>query len=760
MICSRARLGVGLWLLAVAAAAVVGARARYSADLSAFLPRAPDATQELLIEQLRDGLASRLLLIGIEAGEAGAPLSKELARRLRLDRQFVAVNNGEATQSERDRDFLFAHRYLLSSAVTPQHFSVEGLRAAVEEQLALLSSPAGLLAKSLVTRDPTGELLEVLNQLETGSHPSSRDGVWVSKEGRRAVLLARTRAMGSDTDAQARALAAIRAAFTAARGIAHGAAAQLVVTGPGVFAVDARATIEREAVRLSLLSTAAIIALLLLVYRSLPVLAFGLLPVASGALAGVAAVALGFGVVHGITLGFGITLIGEAVDYSIYLFIQSAGAQSRGPEVTALWPTIRLGVMTSVCGFAALLFSAFPGLAQLGLYSIAGLLTAAAVTRYVLPPLLPRRVRLRDLRPLGRSAARLLQRSGRARALLLLLALAAAAVLYLHRETLWNRELSALSPVSPRAQMQDAILRADLGAPDVTTLVVVSGSDLESTLRATERVSAKLDSLTSAGVIGGYESPSQYLPSQSTQRQRMASLPEATALRTRLALATAASPLRAQRLEPFVEDVAAARSAAPLTRADLDGTSLALGLDALLIHADTGWNALLPLQAPGAAEDIDLERVRTGLRDTAGDPALVLNTKQATDALYAGYLREALRLSGVGMLAIALLLAIALRSPVRLLRVIAPLVLAVTVTAAGLVLGGQQLTILHLIGMLLIVAVGSNYALFFDRRSTAAGQEMSPLTLASLIVANAATVIGFGTLAFSRVPVLQALGST
>ena len=35
-----------------------------------------------------------------------------------------------------------------------------------------------------------------------------------------------------------------------------------------------------------------------------------------------------------------------------------------------------------------------------------------------------------------------------------------------------------------------------------------------------------------------------------------------------------------------------------------------------------------------------------------------------------------------------------------------------------------------------------------------------PLTLASLLIANACTVIGFGVLAFARVPVLSALGAT
>ena len=129
---------------------------------------------------------------------------------------------------------------------------------------------------------------------------------------------------------------------------AHAPPLRLLLSGPGVFSVEARATIKHEVLRLSLISTALIVALLLGVYRSAPTLLLGLLPVVSGALAGVAAVALGFGIVHGITLGFGVTLIGESVDYSIYLFVQSR--QAFTPR--ALWPTLLLGTGTSVCGFS------------------------------------------------------------------------------------------------------------------------------------------------------------------------------------------------------------------------------------------------------------------------------------------------------------------------------------------------------------------------------------------------------------------------
>ena len=109
---------------------------------------------------------------------------------------------------------------------------------------------------------------------------------------------------------------------------------------------------------------------------------------------------------------------------------------------------------------------------------------------------------------------------------------------------------------------------------------------------------------------------------------------------------------------------------------------------------------------------------------------------------------------------VLLLLLVVLRSPARVARVLAPLGLAVLTVAAGLAVGGRQLNLLHLVGMLLIVAVGSNYALFFDAEGVAHERATQSLTLASLALANLATVIGFGMLSFSQVPVLEALGET
>lgn len=769
----RARI-LGPWLIGALAAAWLVARAHYITDLSAFLPANPTPLQQLLVDQLREGPASRSILIALEDGTAQirARLSTAMARRLRREPEFVRVDNGEPVSAERDREFLFGHRYALSDAVDARRFSAPGLHAAIENSLEDLASSAGLMVESLVPRDPTGEMLHLLDQLSGNHAPASQDGVWTSADSVRAVLVAATAAPGSDTDAQERALAAVTRAYEASRADlgAAAAAVRLRMSGPGVFAVEARATIKRAATRLSIVSSVLIIVILLAAYRSVAALGLGLLPVATGALAGIAAVALGFGAVHGITLGFGITLIGESVDYAVYFFIQSRGASGLGQAAVSwqrsLWPTVRLGMLTSVCGFASLLPSSFPGLAQLGLYSISGLAAAALVTRFVLPELLPRHLEIRDLTPLGawldRRRESIRRRTGLVTAVAVTLALAAAAALIDHRGALWASELSALSPVPPAEQRLDSMLRADLGAADVLDIVIVQGPTLESVLRGAEHAAIPLRALIESGAIGGFDTPAQFLPSTSAQRARLDALPDRRRLEQNLQLAVQDLDIDEARLEPFIDDVEAARHAPPAIQSDLSGTSLAAGFEALILHRSGRWSALLPLHAAAGSvpPDIDTARVRAALSAAHLTDTQLLDMKAETDDLYAGYLGEAIRLSLWGLAIIVLLLLGALRSPWRAGRVLAPLVLAVLCVGAGLAFARRELTILHLVGMLLIVAVGSNYALFFDSEPDRRRDRTFALTLASLGIANLATVIAFGLLSFSKVPVLEALGET
>jgi predicted exporter len=465
------------------------------------------------------------------------------------------------------------------------------------------------------------------------------------------------------------------------------------------------------------------------------------------------------------TLGFGTTLIGEAVDYAIYYLIQSgttrqeqnAGAQNAasGLWLRESWPTVRLGLFTSLIGFAALVFAGFPGLAQLGVFSIAGLSAAAATTRFVFPVIAPGGAPGTGLRRrLGHFMHRLADALPRMRLAFAGLA-ALAAVLLIALPSPWHGELADLSPIPAADIKLDAALRADVGAPDAGTLVAVSAADEAGALSAAEAIGVRLDGLVREGVLAGYDSPARLLPSPATQRARLAALPDAPALAARLATATAGGALSADRLAPFIDEVQAARRQVPFGRAALDGTPLATAVDALLIHGDATrpWRALLNLQ-PSDGRPVDAARVRGAIAGVEG--ARLVAIKPELDAIYARYLRQAMWQASLGGAAVIVLLAFRLKSTRRLLAVVQPLAAATLVVLGALAASGTALGILHLVGLLLTVAIGSNYALFFDhlREQPEADED----TLASLLLANLTTVLSFGLLATSHIPVLQAVG--
>jgi predicted exporter len=748
----RKLVAVTVWLAFVAACVLVISRTQFTADMSAFMPRNPTPTQKIMVEQLRDGVVSRLILIGVEGAPAPvlAQLSKNMAAQLRTSPELVAVNNGEQVGLEKDFDLLWNNRYLLSDAVTPQRFTPAGLKESLSGYLDLLGSPMGGMAQRVMPKDPSGELIHLLEQLQGQSHPAMQDDVWFSSDGTRAMLLAHTKGAGNDIDAQERAVLAVRGAFDNARkALPEAGGAQVRMTGPGVFSVQSRASIRDDAWRLSLIATLLVASMLLLLYRSPRVLALGLFPVATGALAGVAAVSLGFGGVHGITLGFGVTLIGEGVDYGIYLFTQIEHGEAPQSTLRRIWPTLRLGVLTSICGFSAMLFSGFTGLAQLGLFSIAGLIGAVSTTRWVLPYLLPRGFSVHPSTRFSSMLMSVVRKAPRARNTLLGVLAVAVLFIAMYRGSLWNDSLSSLSPISKESLALDEQLRRDMGAPDVRYMLVLSDKDQEKVLQQGEAVTVILHRLVEQGSLEGFDAP--FLPSRALQQVRQNALPDAAAANLNKALHDL--PFRASTFAPFAQEIATARHQPLLDRTALQGSNLGLKLDTFLVRREVGWSLLLPLRGVK-----DAQGIARGVAQKSEASFVLLDMKQESEQMFRDYRHEAAKNALLGALAIVVLLFVSLRSTRRVLEVSLPLVAAVIAVTTWLVLTGHALSIFHLIGLLLVVAVGSNYALFFDHRCTSAQDRERTVT--SLLFANLSTVLGFGLLSFSQSPVLGAIGST
>jgi predicted exporter len=745
------RLALGLWLAFLAVALLIACRASYRTDMGDFLPSSGSLAQQVLAEQVNGGAPSHILLAGISGAPAPvlAALSAELAAKLHGQAIFTDVLNGADSSFAGSQEFIWRNRYLLSPDTVPARFAVPGLHAALESDLGLLAADSGTALQQSLPADPNGAAWGLARELLPAQGPRVLDGVWMSGDGSTALLLIHTAAPGFALDAQQRALDVLTAAFARARTQVAGASvAQLEVSGPGVFAVRTRDATKSDVTRLSALAMAGAVTLLLLAYRSPRVLLLGLLPVASGAIAAIAAVALQFGFVHGITLGFGITLIGESMDYAIYLFTQRAAGETPQAAIGRIWPVLRLGALTSAAGFTAMLFSSFRGFAQLGLFSIAGLAAAALVTRFILPALMPRDFTARGAMFLATPVDWLVRHRQRARYFVAGSMVAAIMALGSHHGAFWDPNLLDLSPIPSAAQALDQRLRLELGVPDQNYFAVITAASAEQALTRSEALAPALDALVAAQKLGAYDAPSAILPSLASQRARQAALPDAATLRANLAAAASGLPFRPGVFEPFVADVQAARTAPALTARDLP-PPLALRLQSTLLRTPGGWVAMVPLY--GVA---DPDAVAQGISRFAG----FVNLARESGALLYRFEREAVGLAAFGSLAVFALLLAGLRSLVRAARVMAPLLGAMLVTVALLTAGGASLTIFKVAGFLLIVAVGSNYCLFFERATP--GADSWRRAAASILLANLCTVAAYGLLSLSAIPVLHDIGLT
>ena len=747
---ARMRIALALlWLvLLLVAGWWIGGQLQLTGDLRKFMPAPQTPEQKLLIDELGEGPGSRLLLVALSGADAStlARQSQALRAALSKDDKFPLVANGDAGL-DAIPERLRPYRYLLSPTLDTQPLDGDYLAQQLDERVQDLGSPAGALIEPLVGSDPTLETLKVAETLQPANAPQRLHDVWFDRAGKRALLVVQTKAAGFDPSGQQLAVDAIEAAFTKLRGDTK---STLLLSGPGAFSVEIGGRTQAEAQWIGAIDTIGLILLLIVAYRSWKIPVLGILPLASAGLAGLGAVALLFDGVHGITVAFGFTLIGVVQDYPIHLFSHQRPDVTPRQNARALWPTLATGVVSTCIAYLTFLFSGVDGLQQLAVFTIAGLAVAALSTRLLLPLLIDPAPRdFADSRLLARMW-RWLERLPRPRWSLLAFALAAIAAIAFAPGAFWQNDLSKLTPVPADALARDADLRGELGAPDVRYVLTLQGHDDEAVLEASERLRPTLDALVGDGAIAGYDMAARYLPSAAVQRARQRRLPDTATLRASLDDALDASPFRADVFEDFVDDVAIAKQAPPLTRSDLAGTPLETSIAGLLLEGGDHATALVSLSG--------LHDPATVARIARLNGASLLDMKAASESLVVAYRGRVLAALGIAALLLAATVWIALRSPRRVLRVLLPMALTTLLILAVLRLCGVELTLFHLVALILAAGLGLDYALFFDHAGDDYADQLR--TLHALIVCSLMTLLVFFLLALSSIPVLRAICST
>ncbi|MFM0311722.1 MMPL family transporter [Paraburkholderia sp. RL17-383-BIF-A] len=533
-------------------------------------------------------------------------------------------------------------------------------------------------------------------------------------------------------------------------------------TGAVFYAEAARSASEHEVHLIGIASLCGVALLMMWVFRSPRLLLLGFVSTALGIVCALAVTMLVFGKLHLLTLVFGASLIGEAVDYSIQYFVVYLGAQRdwdarRGAR--AVRPALSVALATSLLGYAILAWVPFPALKQIACFAMAGITTAFASVLWLLPALLTRAPR-RSPKRVFAGAARVLtvwhrtiggKRAWFVAALLLLLAIPG-----------WLRltsddDIHLLIQRDPALVAQEDKVRAAVGVDNSAQFFVVRGETPELVLQRAEALGTKLDALNgTANKVGSYQSVAQFVPSAKRQNEDRALLAqhvfdERAALRATLLQAGFKDEVADAWLAAY------AKPQAPLT---VD-TWLAAPWSQPYKHLWLG-------EVDSSTKVYAAVVIPQGVTPQ-NEPALIATAQSLPGVVFVDKAASVSKLFGAyrvdsgwwlgGALALVLVL-LMLRYRVRGgVAVTLPVLLAVGVTLAVFGYARVPLNLFNWLALMLVLGVGANYAVFLREGCQRADADLGAVWTGVLLSA-ATTLLSFGMLGMSAMPALKSFGAT
>ncbi len=752
------RLRAYVWLFC-AALLLVGTVARFfpeppiETDLLALLPpteRNPLA--ELAATRLGRLTGERaVFLVGLPSGEEARAAAALLAARLEKGKVFKKIITRIPTPDPAALLDLYTpfRTGLIAPDQRGEAYSAKGLAARLDAHLA---SPFGATGALPLVADPFGLFDAWLQALPYRQFRLTPEDGWLTvrergDNGGMAWVLVSGELAGSAFDPALQ--QGLRATLPAAEEELKRLWPEVRVLRAGaVFhATEARISAEREMNVIGLGSLLGIILLLLLAYRSPGPLALGLLSVAVGVCTAVLTTTWVFGRLHLMTLVFGASLIGEAIDYAIQYFSARLGAgpgwdSRRG--LATVFPALAVALATSVVGYAALAFTPFPALRQIAVFAISGLAAAWLTVVLVLPWWLSR--------PQSWTPGRLLALPGRwlnlwrervtPRAFLIFtgLALLLAAPGWLRLTA--DDDVRQLIQPPPDLAAQEQQLRALSGLEAGSQFLLIEGENTEQVLQREELLAAKLGArgVKTLGV-------SRFVPSCRQQKRDHQHLRDAL-------------PGARQALQDAGFRAAAVADWSGLVGRPGACLSPQVWLDSPLStpfrHLWLGRTArgIASLVLPSGYGEVGvLAEASRGL------PGVTLVDKPgAVSRLFAEYRRL-----GVYVLAAATLLIFAVLAwrygPRGGAAVLAPVLLAQALASGLLGYAGVAQNLFNLLALLLVLGVGINYAIFlFEGARGEATREAAALL--GVVLSAATTLLSFGLLGLSSMPALAGFGIT
>ena len=726
-----------LWLAAVLVLvcflAVAVPRVRFSSDVMEMLPGQSYQEVPKAVTDAFTAKTGRQVILAVAGPREAAD---DFYRRLTRIRSFKFLQGPLSSERRRESSrFLYGHRGAFLSAQTRERLAGDPARQIALTLSELYSPVSGVTARE-ITGDPL-LLMRGSSLVErSGAQLTAEEG-WVLRrdESGRAwrFINAEVKPEAVSSIHVGRFLKELEAAKKAVA--EKYPEVEFAWQGAVFYSGYADNSAKYDMKRLGGISVGLLFLLLAVAFRSLLPFLLCLVSIAAGAAAGLAATILVFGQVHLLTLVMSLSLIGISADYTTHYFTARMGA-SPGTDsfetIRGLRPTMLQALVTTCAAYAALLFAPFPGLRQLGVFSICGL-AASFLTVVLWYPWIARGFKPRPLLFEGLLTRWVGFWSGR-RLLPALLLLALAA--FCARGVILagaNDDIGALQNSPAELKSQEKLIASLTGRDATQRWLVVDAKTPEEALQRKDELAEGLRRLKSEGLISG----ATLLPLNSVKTQ----------LADRELIQKALPPV-AKRLAAAGIRVAPLPKFQPLEMEIWLRDYLSQGWGRFVMGGSNSTAILIPVHGERSPEaDAALKALAESVPGTAW-----IDRRSGFAEVF-GQVRSLitwLLTASAGVIVFCYCIRYGMRRAVSLLI---PCGFAVSTGIAVLGWTGLPVNIFSLFALILVVGLGIDYALFFcNLRSRPQG------TLFAVVTAMLTTVISLGILVFSGTAAIANFG--
>lgn len=780
LIQSSPKWRLAIWLLLMLSASLWTLQlwqngARVQSDILAMLPHLQqDKLTERALNQVEATLADQVYIALVAKDETTAIAAAKLLMQ-KLETDLVATGKNAALTEIRSADmqlgealgqYYFPHRFKLLAAPQAEALATKDIGNLIEAATAQLYNAFSYANSNLLAQDPLLLFPANLLALAPSSKVRASQGILLANQGDNvaAVVMAKGQESAFNPNAQLAQMTALTLGLDAVKQSYPDIT--LLKAGALFHAIAATQTAKSEISILGLASLLGVIALVWLAFRSVMPLLLAIVTISSGLLLAVTFTLSVFGELHLLTLVFGTSLIGIAIDYSFHFYCERLSDTERSAQATVayIFPTVTLAFITSALAYVGIGLAPFPGMQQVAIFCAAGLLGAYLTLILAYPQLAGSRLPSgsRPLALAGKYLANLTQLSNRLTtplgmgmfALVIVVWCLVGVTKLTVDDDIRHLQQSPASVTEPENQLRQLLS----GGTDNQFLLVRAASE-EALLQQLERVSPLLDAAIANQELGNYVSLSRYLPSH--QRQDTAYRLQGEIYQTQIDTVLTGLGLD-ENLKPELQasylaakdqyiapadffTLEAGKQLAPLWLAPNGKTTDYEALNDGGASAEYGAIVLL-----GGIKPIDALKARF-----AHDESVQLIDKVADISAVMGHYR----LLTLKLLALALGIALLLFSLnfgiKKAAVVVAVPALAALLTLATLGLTGSPLSLFHALALILVFGIGIDYSLFF-----ASAQNHGKAVMMAVFMSACSTLLAFGLLAFSQTQAIHYFGLT